>query len=72
MTDSIKSCTDKLEIVREVPWEEVFNLINIGKGVLVLVILVISTLVIGTRVSGTPEIAILEISTLVVKHGQRE
>lgn len=31
LTDSIKSCTDKLEIVREVPWEEVFNLINIGK-----------------------------------------
>lgn len=27
-----KFCTDKLEVVREIPWEEVLQLINIGKG----------------------------------------
>ena len=26
-----KSCTDKLEIVREIPWEEVLRIVNIGK-----------------------------------------
>ena len=30
LTDGVKSCTDKLEIVRELPWEEVFSLVNIG------------------------------------------
>ena len=27
-----KSCTDKLEIVREIPWDEVLRIVNIGKN----------------------------------------
>lgn len=27
-----KFCTDKLEVVREIPWEEFLQLVNIGKG----------------------------------------
>ena len=30
-TDGDKSCTDKLEIVREIPWDEVLRIVNIGK-----------------------------------------
>ena len=30
-TDGNKSCTDKLEIVREIPWDEVLRIVNIGK-----------------------------------------
>ena len=30
-TDGNKSCTNKLEIVREIPWEEVLRLVNVGK-----------------------------------------
>ena len=29
-TDGDKSCTDKLEIVREIPWDEVLRIVNIG------------------------------------------
>lgn len=31
-TDGNKSCTDKLEIVREIPWDEVLRIVNIGKN----------------------------------------
>ena len=31
-TDGGKSCTDKLEIVREIPWDEVLRIVNIGKN----------------------------------------
>ena len=31
-TDGYKSCTDKLEIVREIPWDEVLRIVNIGKN----------------------------------------
>ena len=31
-TDGDKSCTDKLEIVREIPWDEVLRMTNIGKN----------------------------------------
>ena len=31
-TDDNKSCTDKLEIVREIPWDEVLRIVNIGKN----------------------------------------
>ena len=31
-TDDDKSCTDKLEIVREIPWDEVLRIVNIGKN----------------------------------------
>ena len=31
-TDGDKSCTDKLEIVREIPWNEVLRIVNIGKN----------------------------------------
>ena len=31
-TDGDKSCTDKLEIVREIPWGEVLRIVNIGKN----------------------------------------
>ena len=31
-TDGDKSCTDKLEIVREIPWDEVLRITNIGKN----------------------------------------
>ena len=31
-TNGDKSCTDKLEIVREIPWDEVFRIVNIGKN----------------------------------------
>lgn len=31
-TDGDKSCTDKLEIVREVPWDEVLRIVNTGKN----------------------------------------
>lgn len=30
-TDGNKSCTDKLEIVREIPWDEVLRIVNTGK-----------------------------------------
>ena len=31
-TDGDKSCTDKLEIVREIPWDEVLRIVNIEKN----------------------------------------
>ena len=31
-TDGDKSCTDKLEIVREIPWDEVLHIVNTGKN----------------------------------------
>ena len=31
-TDGDKSCTDKLEIVREIPWDEVLRIVNLGKN----------------------------------------
>ena len=31
-TDGNKLCTDKLEIVREIPWDEVLRIVNIGKN----------------------------------------
>ena len=31
-TDGDKSCTNKLEIVREIPWDEVLRIVNIGKN----------------------------------------
>lgn len=31
-TDGDKSCTDKLEIVREIPWDEVLRIVNIGNN----------------------------------------
>ena len=31
-TDGDKSCTDKLEIVREIPWNEVLRIVNTGKN----------------------------------------
>ena len=31
-TDGDKSCTDKLEIVREIQWDEVLRIVNIGKN----------------------------------------
>ena len=31
-TENDKSCTDKLEIVREIPWDEVLRIVNIGKN----------------------------------------
>lgn len=30
-TDGDKLCTDKLEIVREIPWDEVLRIVNVGK-----------------------------------------
>ena len=32
LTEGDKSCTDKLEIVREIPWDEVLRIVNIGKN----------------------------------------
>ena len=32
VTDGVKSATDKLEIVREIPWDEVLRIVNIGKN----------------------------------------
>ena len=32
LTEGNKSCTDKLEIVREIPWDEVLRIVNIGKN----------------------------------------
>lgn len=32
ITDGDKSCTDKLEIVREIPWDEVLRIVNTGKN----------------------------------------
>ena len=31
-TDGVKSCTNKLEIVREIPWQELLAIVNAGKG----------------------------------------
>lgn len=31
-TDGVKSCTNKLEIVREIPWQELLTIVNIGKN----------------------------------------
>ena len=31
-TEGDKSCTDKLEIMREIPWDEVLRIVNIGKN----------------------------------------
>ena len=30
-SDGIKSCTNKIQIVREIPWDEVLRIVNIGK-----------------------------------------
>lgn len=30
--DDLKSCTDKFRVIREIPWEEVLELVNIGKN----------------------------------------
>ncbi len=30
-TDGVKSCTNKLEIVREIPWQELLAIVNVGK-----------------------------------------
>ena len=30
-TDGKKSCTNKIQIVREIPWQELFTIVNIGK-----------------------------------------
>ena len=38
ITDGVKSVTDKLEIVREIPWDEVLRLVNIGRLFFVLFI----------------------------------
>ena len=32
VSDGIKSCTNKLEIIREVPWQELLEIVNTGKG----------------------------------------
>ena len=32
LTEGYKSCTDKLEIVREIPWDEVLRIVNLGKN----------------------------------------
>lgn len=32
LTEDNKSCTDKLEIVREIPWDEVLRIVNLGKN----------------------------------------
>ena len=32
LTDGDISCTDKLEIVREIPWDEVLQIVNFGKN----------------------------------------
>ena len=31
LTDGVKTCTDKIRIIREVPWDEVLRLVNTGK-----------------------------------------
>ena len=31
-TDGTKSCTNKIQIVREVPWQELLEIVNMGKG----------------------------------------
>ena len=31
-TEGDKSCTDRLEIVREIPWDEVLRIVNLGKN----------------------------------------
>ena len=30
-TDGKKSCTNKIQIVREIPWQELLTIVNIGK-----------------------------------------
>ena len=32
VNDGTKSCTNKIEIVREIPWQEVLDIVNTGKG----------------------------------------
>lgn len=36
MTDGNVFCTDKLKIVCEIPWDEVLQIVNIGKIALVM------------------------------------
>ena len=31
-TEGIKSCTNKIKIIREIPWSELLNIVNEGKG----------------------------------------
>lgn len=31
-TDGTKSCTNKIQIVREIPWQELLEIVNTGKG----------------------------------------
>ena len=31
LTDGVKTCTDKIRIIREVPWDEVLRLVNTGE-----------------------------------------
>ena len=32
VNDGTKSCTNKIEIVREIPWQEVLDIVNTGEG----------------------------------------
>ena len=54
-TDGYELCTNKLEIVREIPWDEVLRIVNIGKNVRVSVTPGIITPGTGTLETATPE-----------------
>lgn len=58
-TDGNKLCTNKLEIVREIPWDEVLRIVNMGK-----IAQVVATLETETPETETLETGMLETSTL--------
>lgn len=60
-TDGNKSCTDKLEIVREIPWNEVLRIVNIEKIARVTATPGTATPGIATPVTGTNRLLILAV-----------
>lgn len=61
--DGDKCCTDKLEIVREIPWAEVLEIVNMGKGCTDFVTAAIGTAAIVTAAIGTSVAFPMDAST---------
>lgn len=52
-TNEVKSCTNKIQIIREIPWDELLKIVNKGKIVRVCVTLEAGTLETTTLETGT-------------------
>ena len=67
--DDSKCSTNKIHIIREITWQEVLDLVNLGTAVIATAVIgtaVIGTAVIGTAVIGTAVIGTAVIGTAVI------